>query len=454
MAATSVGRLNYSLEAGTDREFSFGHKVHTTVSQGVNDGSVISFRVPPDKYRFTDLNKTLLEIKFRITKSDLTDLTENGDEDNPKDEVFLGSGGIHSMFSVVELYLNDVLVSNMNAYPFTSSLCRYLGTSRDIREQVWDQLDGTTESYTLSCSDYRQAGAIYSTLRIKESYKVQTYRGRVFVDFLNSVRQLLPPGVAIRLDMRRGPEHLALGSSKKVTGTDKKTIVDKESGKYRIHIETATLILDRLQLTPEVTARSLSMLQSGGVHMVYNSLETRATIIDKGEIYFSWLDFNIEKADAPNRMYFALVQQSTYYGNLHRCSTWFENANLSSLQLKLDGKPLLLEPIKLSFSNGPNDITKESTGPISQDNCDGKMGYLSLCEIFNQISDPLAPFRLGYKEFLRGGTILAVELSSCGQRAGSSGSFDLELTFDNGGCSSKMVLLYIAEKSNTVCLQP
>jgi len=453
--ATSVGRLNYSLEAGTDREFSFGHKVHTTLTQGVNDGSVLSFRIPADRYRHTDMNKTLLDIKFRITKSDLTDLTPADTATVKKDAVFLDTGGIHSMFSVVELYLNDVLISNMNAYPFTSTLCRYLGTSRDIREQVWDQLDGTGESFQLKCSDYRVGGDVFAATRLKDSYKIQMYRGRVFVDFMNSVRQLLPPGVAIQLDLRRGPKHLALGSATTKKGPNEGDgFVDQESGKYRIHIESATLILDRLQLTPEVTARSLSLLQNGGVHMVYNSLDTRATVIDKGEIVWNWLDFNVERAEAPNRMYFVMMQQSTYYGNLHRCSTYFENGNLTSLQLKLDGKPLLIEPLRMNFSNGPNEYTGEYTGAISADGCDAKMPFLALCEIFNQISDPLAPFRIGYKEFMSSACIMAVELSSCGQRAGSSGSFDLELTFGTGGCPCKMILLYVAEKSNTVCLQP
>jgi len=426
----SVGRLNYALDVGKDREFTYGHEVHITLSQGLNDGSVLSFRSPKDIYRHTDLNNTLLEIQFKITKQDLSPVADLFA--NERSEVFLDCGGLHSLFSTVELYLNDQLVTTMNSYPWTSTLCRYIGTSKDIREQVWDTLDGTAEVFSNTSSYWPQSNMFSVTNRLKQSTDLQTYKGRIFVDLFTSVRQLLPPGVSIRLDMRRGADHIALASKTKDT-----------KNMYRVQIEKATLILDRIQLSSDITARSLSFVNGGNAHLVYNALEVKGNIVDKGEIYYTWLNLT-QGGPFPNRMYFVFVNQETYYGNLNRMTPWFENANCTSLQLKLDGKPLLVEPIKTRFLNAESGV--------NTDESDGKQGFLSLCNIFSQISDPMAPLRLSYREFMQGASIWSVELSKCGQREGYSGNIDLELTFGTNGCTDKMVLLMITERSNAICI--
>jgi len=475
----SVGRLNYSVDAGKDHEVAYGTQIRAVLDKGINDGAVLSYRIPADMNKFTDLNNTMLEISFKITRPNLepidrplprpakppppkkpknddagatTSQTEDKDEFVfTPDPVYFDAGGIHSLFSSVELYLNDNLVSNMTSFPWTSALCRYIGTSKSIRQEVFDKIDGTGEAFQLKQASFvyeKEDGtaqtAVNRWLKTRPQEGLFTFKARVLCDFFCSVRQLLPPGVQIRLDLRRGADHVALATSQP-------THAQVEGKMFRVHIESATLILDRVQLTPDDTSRALGLLKAGNLHMVYTQLETKVNIINKNTLYYNWLDC-LNGASSPNRMYFAFISQSAYYGDITKCSTYFEHANLSSLQMKLDGRPLLIKPITTSFVT-ETDSNADDFGDLNVQSSEAIEGYMSLCQIFDQISNPLAPHRIGYKEYLSGGTIYGLELSKCGEKQGSTGTYDLHLTFGHNGCSERMAILMFTERSSTICLQ-
>ena len=107
----------------------------STLDKGL-EGGVLSWRIPGDPERYSDLNKTFMRVSFRVTRKDGTVLT---DEDKP----FLDPQGIHALFSSCEVAFNGFSVSMMRQYPFTTALARSLATTKAVRDDCWDYLDGS-----------------------------------------------------------------------------------------------------------------------------------------------------------------------------------------------------------------------------------------------------------------------------------------------------------------------
>ncbi len=414
-----VARLNYSKAEVVDAESEVGFVVKQSLNPGLNDSGVLSFRIPADAERFTDLNSVSLRVQLRVLKA-------NGDNLDKVDKVFLDFGGIHSLFSCCDVRLNDDVVSSMTSYPYSAAICRFLGSATAIRRQVWEGLDGTYSISSFGKSDIGMAAddpefeptcdALDSQISQVASSKSLTLRGRVYSDFLTSCRQYLPPGVVVGVDLRRAPDHFSLCSPLK----------DKA---YKIVVDSASLYLRRLSLRPSILPRVLASAASGA-HLIYNKLDARIMSIPKGMKVWRWLDA-LNGGPLPNRLYLVFVAQKSLYGNLTQLSTYFENLNISSFNVKLNGRDLMVEPCTTKF-------VKDDKGGTSTTLSDGRSGFLSVMDVLDLVTDQTVPVRLSYSTYMLGVTLFALELGKCGEKSGSAGSIDLEV-------GSRMVQAHVSD---------
>lgn len=355
----------------------------------------------------------------------------NGDVLGPEDVVFLERNGIHSLFSSCDVRMNDEIVSSMTAYPYTSTLSRYLGCSMGIRESVWTDLDGSWVNL-LGKSDLvgvDESQFMSQIAKIAKSRSITLY-GRVYSDVLTSCRQYLPPGVSLGIDLRRSPDAFALNSVKTVDG-------------YRINIETASLYLQRLRLKPSLLPSVLSSITSQA-SLVFNRFETKMMAIPKGAKVWRWLDF-LFSAPLPNRVYFSFVAQDSLYGNINKSSTHFEPLNMTSLNVKLNGRDLMVQPLMTSF-------TLDSDQNVSLEESDGLQGYFTILEVLNLVSDQTSTVRLQYETYMKGMTIYALELGKCGEKSGENGCIDLEVTFGKGGSYLDACCVIFTERTETLAI--
>ena len=222
--------------------------------------------------------------------------------------------------------------------------------------------------------------------------------GRIYSDILTSSRQFLPPNVTLGIDLRRAPDAFSIISHANVN--------------YKVNISSASIYVRRMRL------RS-SSIPRDNMNLTFNRLETRMMPIANNAGVFRWQNC-LNNGPLPNRMYIGFVAQSSLYGDIQQLSTFFETMNLASLNVKLNGRDLLVEPIKARFEKNAND-------EIDVSESDGMMGFLSLAEVLNQVGDQTTPLRLNYSSYMKGVTLYAIELSKCGEKGGGSGSLDLEV---------------------------
>lgn len=441
----TVDRLNYSRRSVVDAETELGFTVKQTLNQGINESGVLSFRIPADSERFTDLNTVCLRVDCQV-------LSDNGTPFTEVTDVFFDRNGMHSIFSTCDVRFNDEIVSTMASYPYTSCLSRYVGCSKEIREGVWDELDG---SWLDDLANSQLVGTHasgkfdgYIDFASDKSRHVSMF-GRVYSDVLMSSRQYLPPGVSLGVELRRAPDNFSLATT-------------NENVKYTLKLHSASLYVRRLRIQPALLPRTLESLKSDA-HIIYNRLDTRIMAIPKGISVWQWLNC-LNGKSLPNRLYIGFVAQSSLYGVPTQLSTYFENLNVSSINLKLNGRDIMVEPIKCSF-------VKDSVGSLDREKCQGQEGFLSLIDVMDMVRDQGGALRLSYTTWLQGNTIFAIELSKCGQKSGETGSLDLEVRFlfnaflkfrfqlafgSDGKSGSDMegAVILFTEKTESISLQP
>jgi hypothetical protein len=421
-----VGRLDYATGEVAGVESDVAITVKQTITQGLNNGGVLSFRLAADPERFTDLSTILLRLELGIKD-------DGGADVNAADSMMIDAGGMHSLFSSCDVRFNDQSISVMTSYPYTTALSRTLGTSKDVREGVWDNLDGTWDWGTLTKSSFAQANfpeAVYGVRR-RRVQNDAVLIGKIYSDILMSCRQYLPPGVALGIDLRRAQDRFSLLSSGDTTDD------------FKVHIKSASIYVRRLHLQPSLTNKALAAIKEGGAGLTYNRLETRIMSIKAGTRVFQWHDC-LNNAPLPNRIYIGFVAQAAFYGHFTQISTYFENLKMTKLNVKLNGRDVLVEPIMTTFP--------KVAGATNVAECNGMEGFLSILEATNQINDPTAPIRLHYANYLLGNTLFAIELGKCGEKHGSAGALDLEFAFEAADMDA--CILLFTERTETAQIFP
>ena len=428
-----MGSFDYSGRDLTSIDQSF--VVKATQSQGLNDGGVISFRIPADPERFTDLNTILLRLEVSVQKPDGG---TPGDDDDP---VTIDAEGMHALFHSVTVRFNERAVTEMNAYPYTAKLCRMLGMSEGLREGVFDTLDASrSPSYKSSTIKDTAGNRLAATATMHRILNKDILIGRVYADVLTSARQYLPPGIALGIDLRRAPDQFTLQSP-------------AAGAKYRLVVSNASLYVKRHRLEPSLTPGITSQVASGGF-LGYNRLETRLISIPKETKVFNWLNCLGSGAQLPNRLYITFIAQKSFYGTINQASTWFEHMHLHRLSVKVGGRDILVEPMTSTFitdANGELNTTKSSALD----------GFLSVAEVVDAIRDQTAPLRLNYANYLLGNVVYAIEFGKCGERTGAfSGAVDIEAEFSrvdeaaqtNSGTAEPCLMVAFCEKTEYINL--
>ena len=394
-----VNRVDYASAQLDDVEDSVGTVIKQSVTQGLNDGALVTFRIPRDNESYTDLNSILLQVEFYIVKRASGVEAAVTDTDN----VLLDVGGIHSFFSSCDVRFNGELMSTMTAYPYSSALQRYLGTGKAVREGVWDEVDGTWPPTNLRQSLVRTADDTGLFDKAKKLALGRTkLTGRLYSDILASSRQYLPPGVELGIDLRRAPDAFTIASSKDVpAGTT-----------FSVRLASVSVLARRLHLRPVLHNAVVENMKQQSPHIVFNRLETRVSVVGNGLGGYQWLDC-LNGAPLPNRIYIGLVSQKGFFGHMNKIGPYFEGENLKSLNVKLNGRDLLVEPITAKFEY------EAGTKSLKLSDSDGKAGFLSLVGAMDQVSDQTGSLRLSYTEYMSGSTLYAIELGKCGNKSDS-----------------------------------
>ena len=156
--------------------------------QKYNPGSgTIEFLITSQNGRYLDLSSTFLEASCRLVNAD------DETDPPPKQRVFPENNALHSIFSNIDLWLNEVKVSSSNnLYPYKAYITNALSHDMNLKKSML-----INEGFI---PDYDKWEGVDEYLGSKKRF--MEYCGVPHLDMFFQER-LVPPGVSIRLRLQR-----------------------------------------------------------------------------------------------------------------------------------------------------------------------------------------------------------------------------------------------------------
>lgn len=400
-------RLNYKFLCGNESDDVPGVEgsfyTCNTVSQNI-DGSSVKLHIPPLPNHFMDTSEFYIKVALQVTKPDGTYLPVMDDPPTGANiDVFPLAGFLNNLWSQCNIRLNGQPLPAGNDYPYIAQLFGILGTSKSVREKVLQTLSGGMldpgHGSVITPSDASlNISAIDS---IAGSRELILY-GRIHSDFLVTLAQLLPDNVELDIELIRGRDSFALGSA-------------NPNADFRIKLNAVTLFVKRVEFN-KAAQNVLRPIVDNGVHLKYLRYQSRVMFVSKDSSTFNWGNV-FSGGPLPKRVFFFLVDQSSYSGSIDRRPTYCETAGLNELRFLVDGRDLMPEPYRPDFID--DIVGSDVKGPL--------LGLNSVIGVFHNQSDSQAA--TGDLDMLQGVMIYAANLHHSVSNKQKLGSLDVSVSF-------------------------
>lgn len=407
----ALNRLRYHWPDGTSDNGGDCEKTYwirqTLDGKGLGDTSTIRFTVPTDHNAFTNANCMYTRFELQVLRSDGSPLTAT-------DRVFLGPGALQSLFRSCQVYLNKSPTEPLNQYSYSATLASYLSLSNVARNDIWTKLAGMHlpefGSSKLLPTDYPD---FVRLIQQTAGSRIFSLTGRLQSDFCCSLTQLLPPGMEMEILLTRTPDSFTLCS-----------VSEDLSQTYKLVIHSASLFTKRVVMNKATMDRCRASISNGGL-LRYNRLGCLVSQINESTLNHRWNDI-YNGGKLPYCLYVVFVSQKAHNGDFFSLPNYFESANIKSLRLFENGRPIRPEPYTTAFKYLKDGYT------IDIMDSDATQPFLGVCDVINSLSDSTITTGLSYSSFLQGCLIWPTELNSCGGRMAPQGTIDLEIEFTDG----------------------
>ena len=293
------------------------------VSSLTDDGP-LEFSITGRSDEFMDLAHTMLHVVVKVTKDDGTDLAAT-------DELAPVNNLLHSMFSQVDVYLNEKLISppnNTYAYKcYIESLLNYGPDAKDshLSSALW---------YGDTSSKMDILGAANNGYKIRKEFAAGSKHidliGHLRGDIFNQEKFLLN-GVDLRVKMVRSRDNFVLMSN--------------SSGKLKII--DATLMIRKVKINPSVMLSLTNVLEKTTAKYPITRTEIKVLTLPAG-IQSKSLD-NMYLGQLPKRVIIGFVTNKAFNGHYKFNPFNFQHFNMNFLALYVDGNQLPSKPLQPDF---------------------------------------------------------------------------------------------------------
>ena len=303
----------------------------------VTDGGPIEFIITGANLIYLDLNNSKLQVKAKITLANGNNLA-NGNVVGPVNLM------LHSLFSKVDMSLCGKSVSDSNSlYPFRAYLESLLNYNAEVLKtrhyaEGWDK-DLSTEIHTPAAD-----GANTALARRRQRYvtsTVVTLIGRLHLDLFHQDK-LIPSNCGITLRLERNSPSWVLMN---VAPTQQ---APQEN--YKIAILSARLLLRTKEISSSMALAHELMLQKTNYRIPFTRVETKKLQIPAGANSFNFS--NVFTGQLPDRVVVGLVRDDAVAGSFILNPFNFENYDVNSICLKVNGDQVPRVALEPNFTSG------------------------------------------------------------------------------------------------------
>ena len=342
----------------------------------ITDSGPIEFNVSGSGEEYLDLGRTQLYVKAKITKP-------NGADLDPNTQVGPVNLFLHSLFSQVDVALNERLISpSTNTYPYRAmmeTLLNYGGeakTSQLSMAMFYKDTPGKMDvANPVAEDDDANMGLKARYAFTKNSFTVDM-TGPIHSDIFFQERLLLN-GVNLRIKFNRAKNVFCLLSS--ATGPN-----------FKVIITEAILYVRKVKVASSIALGHAVALKQGTAKYPIRRVDCKVLTIPGG--FGAFNPDNIFLGRIPKRIVLGLVDTEAFNGTYASNPFNFKHHNLTQVGVYVDGEQIPRKPLFLKFdaAGGQNYIAGfqslfTGSGKLTQDTgnqitrSDYSSGYTLFC---------------------------------------------------------------------------
>ena len=342
----------------------------------ITDSSPIEFNVSGTGEEYLDLARTQLFVKAKITKA-------NGAALDPNEQVGPVNLFLHSLFSQVDVSLNERLISpSTNTYPYRAiieTLLNYGGDAKSSQLSMamfYKDTPGKMDVVNpVEEEDNANMGLNARYAFTKQSNTVDMV-GPIHSDIFFQDRLILN-GVNLRLKLNRAKNSFCPVSS-------------APGANHKVVITEAILYVRKVKVASSIALGHAAALKQATAKYPIRRVDCKVLSIPTG--FSTFTPDNLFLGHIPKRLVLVLVDSAAYNGTYDSNPFHFKHHNLTQVGVYVDGEQIPRKPLFLKFDDagGQNFIAGfqslfSGTGKLSQDagnqinRSDYGSGYTAFC---------------------------------------------------------------------------
>ena len=245
---------------------------------------------------------------------------------------------LHSMFSQVDVTLGDTLITPSAAvHPYRAYFERVFNTSREGMESKANAAlytrDTAGETASNSCVGSNE-GLKDRYDRTKAGAAVEMMGG-LHSDIFFQNRFMLP-GVPLKVRLMRSSDAFALLSA------------ETSAEAYQIELMKASLFVRKVKVAPSMALAHEQKLLTTNAKYPITRVECKVLTIGAGQLDYT--HENLFLGQLPKRIIIGMVDTGAYNGDIGKTPFNFENFDLKSLAIHVDGMQVPWAPLELDFA--------------------------------------------------------------------------------------------------------
>ena len=295
-------------------------------------GQPIEFNISGGGQDYLDLANTQLYVKAQI-------LRQNGNPLQDADDVGPVNLFLHSLFSEVDISLNDTqITSSNNTYPYRAYLETLLSYGPDAKasqlssSMYYKDTAGAMDEIAAVADDAPNKGLKARTLLTKGNRMVDMV-GTIHSDLFFQDKYLLN-NINLRVRLVRSKDAFCLMGANDAT--------------FKVKIHECKLIVRKIRLNP-----SIFLAHAKALEMENAKYPIRRAICNTFTVPRGNLDVNQENLFSgrlPTRIVIGCVDNDSFNGAFHKNPFNIKHFNLTQLKIYLDGQQQSLKPIEPNFA--------------------------------------------------------------------------------------------------------
>lgn len=294
--------------------------------------SPIEFIVSGSGEEYMDLANTLLEVKACIKAIDGTTVISDTTHVAPVNNT------LHSLFSQLDVTLNDVTVSSAsNLYPYRAYISTHLNFGYDAKtsklESAMYFIDDNLTSADPIDGDNRNTGLVRRH-QLCTASKTFDMVGQLHGDVFFQNRYMMN-GVTMKIRLSRTKDAFSIMG---VTGAPD----------CRIEIISAKLFIRKLKITPSLALAHEKILQTKPALYPITRVECKIIHLPSGQKNFA--HENVFWGLLPNRIILGIVDNKAFNGDIKLNPFEFKNCGLNYLAVHVGGEQIPWAPLRPSFA--------------------------------------------------------------------------------------------------------